>query len=80
MGGPEGARAGDGDVVEVVDIAGPDGEVKPTEAVRLEGVLRVAQSIPSAKAEGSELAGPRRARAARGSREPELAVLRTRKL
>src|SRR5215207_243959 len=39
------------EVVEVVDLAGADCEAKPTEAVRLEGVLRIAQSIPSAKAE-----------------------------
>jgi DNA-damage-inducible protein D len=69
------------DVVEVVDIAGPDGEGKPTEAVRLDGVLRVVQSIPSARAERIKKWLARTARERLDEAEnPELAVLRTRKL
>ena len=69
------------DVVEVVEIAGPEREAKPTEAVRLEGVLRVAQSIPSAKAERIKNWLARAARERLEEAEnPELAVLRTRKL
>jgi DNA-damage-inducible protein D len=68
-------------LVEAVEFAGPDGQPAAVEAVRLDGVLRLVQSIPSARAERIKqwLAQTARERLEE-SENPELAVLRTRKL
>jgi hypothetical protein len=63
------------------EFTGPDGQSAGAEAVRLDGLLRLVQSIPSAKAERIKnwLAQTARERLEE-SENPELAVLRTRKL
>src|SRR5688500_13784211 len=67
--------------VESVEMAGADGQLAAVEALRLDGVLRLVQSIPSARAERIKqwLAQAARERLEEAE-NPELAVLRTRKL
>ena len=68
-------------LAESAEFAGADGQPEAVEAVRLDGVLRLVQSIPSAKAERIKqwLAQAARERLEEAE-NPELAVLRTRKL
>ncbi len=68
-------------LVESVEVAAGDGQVAAVQTVRLDGVLRLVQSIPSARAERIKqwLAQAARERLEEAE-NPELAVLRTRKL
>ena len=68
-------------LVESVELGSQDGQLATVETVRLDGVLRLVQSIPSAKAERIKhwLAQAARERLEEAE-NPELAVLRTRKL
>ena len=68
-------------LVEHAEFPGPDGPSTRGEAVRLDGLLRLVQSIPSAKAERIKtwLAQAARERLEEAE-NPELAVLRMRKL
>src|SRR5688572_25997939 len=69
------------DLVDVVDFRGADGSFRATESLRVGGVLRLVQSIPSAKAERVKRWMAQAARERLEEAEnPELAVLRTRKL